>query len=285
MERITGSRECPSFPPTPGTPIVFAARKGFPASRAGVRESGQDPDDPDGRTRACWHHREAAECTAYGVKLELDREARRLTSIGIDLLVWMHARKTLDVVPQRPFLERFEPSRRWENGATPPLGLARGAVLYHLPLGPDHGTAAELFEGSRMRPRICPAEVEWLEAERRARFSFFEVAEIGPRGVLLRDWFRALSGRRDVLVRRDEFDRASESLLPGHTVFARIVPFRRQHYVNLMQLETSIRAGVDPARPPMEVWSSPHDLRDRSGMVHALFETWERETKTARTKR
>jgi len=283
MERITGSRECPAFPPTPGAPIVFAARKGFPASRAGVRESGHDPDDPDGRTRACWHHREAAECTAYGVKLELDREARRLTSIGIDLLVWMHARKALHAVPQRPFLERFEPSRRWENGATPPLGLARGAVLYHLPVGVDHLTAAELFEESKMRPRICPAEVEWLEAERRARFSFFEVVEMGRRGVLLRDWFRALSGRRDVLLRSDEIE--CEEISPGHTVFARIVPFRRQHFVNLMQIETSTRAGIrDPAGPPMAVWSSNHELRDRSGMVHALFETWEREAKTTRTK-
>lgn len=283
MELVTGTRECPPFPPTSGTPIVFAARKGIASRRAGVRESGQEPDDPDGRGRACWHHREASDCTAYGTKLERDQEARRATSIGIDLLIWMHARRALGAVPQRSFLERFEPSRRWEDGATPPLGLCRGAVLYHLPVGEERLTAAELFEESRMRPRICPAEVEWLEAERHARFSYFEVVEMGRRGILLRDWFRSLSGRRDVLLCPDEIE--SESLSPGQTAFARVVPFRRQHYVNLMQIETSSGAGIrDPAAPPMAVWASNHELRDRSGMVQALFETWEREANTARTR-
>lgn len=280
MERTTGSKECPPFPPTPGTPIVFAARKGFPPLRAGVRESGQGPDDPDGR-RACWHHREPEDCAALGAKLENDRETRRMTSIGLDLLVWMYARKRLRSVPQRPFLERFEPSRRWEDGATPPLGLARGAVLYHLPVAGESQTPAEMFEESLFRARICPAEREWLEAERRARFSFFEIVRVNRLGVQLRDWFRELSGRRDVLLQPEEID--GTGLTPGQTVFARVVPFRKEHYVDLMQSQASVHCGIaDPAAPPRAVWSSTRPLRDRSGMVHALFETWEREKETAK---
>jgi len=280
MEHTVGSSERPSFQPTSGTPIVFAARKGFPPYRAGVRESGQTPDDPDGR-RACWHHREPEACAALGLKLEHDRETRRLTSIGLDLLVWMHARKRLRAVPQRGFLERFEPSRRWEDGATPPLGLARGAVLYHLPVVGESQTPAEMFEESLFRARICPSEREWLEAARRARFSFFEVMRVNRLGVLLRDWFRELSGRRDVLLRPDELE--ASGLAPGQTVFARIVPFRNDHFVDLMQSQTSVHCGiVDPAAPPRAVWGSDRALRDRSGMVHALFETWEREKESAK---
>lgn len=282
MERTTGSRECPPFPPTSGTPIVFAARKGFPPGRAGVRESGQTPDDPDGR-RACWHHKESDACVALAVKLEHDRETRRMTSIGLDLLVWMHVRKRMRSVPQRPFLERFEPSRRWEDGATPPLGLARGAVLYHLPVSGESQTPAEMFEESLFRARICPAEREWLEAERHARFSFFEIVQTNRLGVLLRDWFRELSGRRDVFLRPDEIE--SAGLAPGQTVFARIVPFRNEHYVDLMQSQTSVHCGIaDPSAPPRAVWASARALRDRSGMVHALFETWEHQKDAARAR-
>lgn len=237
------------------------------------------PDDPDGR-RACWHHKEPEGCAALGLKLENDRETRRMTSIGLDVLVWAHVRKRLQQVPQRPFLERFETSRRWEDGATPPLGLARGAVLYHLPVAGESQTPAEMFEESLFRARICASEREWLEAERRARFSYFEVVRANRLGVQLRDWFGELSGRRDVLLRPEEID---ETLAAGQTVFARIVPYRNDHYVDLLQCQTSAHCGIaDPGAPARAVWGSDRALRDRSGMVYALFETWEREKASAR---
>src|SRR5690349_1712650 len=137
------SSECPAFPPTPGTPIVFAARRRSDARRRGVRESGQGPDDPDGRS-ACWHHDDAIDCETLGHRLATDRETRRLTSIGVDLLLWSHAKRALSGIPQEDFLSRFEPDRRWSDGSSPPLGLARAAVLYHLPaLATDRRTPAE----------------------------------------------------------------------------------------------------------------------------------------------
>ena len=201
-----------------------------------------------------------------------------MTSIGVDLLVWMHAARRLKAVPQSTFLERFEPSRRWVNGATPEFGLARAAVLYHLPLAPDLPTAAEWFQETPFARRICSAEREWLECERRARFSYFEVVSADGRQVVLRDWFGSLSGRADVVIAAEELDETD--LAVGETVFTRLVRYREAHYVDLLQVDSTLRAGLaEPQLPAALVWASPAaQLRDRAYMVNALFDIWTRET-------
>lgn len=207
---------------------------------------------------------------------------RRLTSIGIDTMVWIHARSAARAIPQRSFLERFEPTRRWLDGGTPPLGLARAAVLYHLPSGSPEQTAAHLFLGSKMCSRICPSEIEWLDAQLHARFSYFQVTGRQREGVVLRDWFAVLSGRRDVVVKASELGEAPAA--KGHTVFARVIPYRGEHFVDELQALSSAGAGIaDPAAPPRAVWAVGRNLRDRTTMLETLFETWTHATNERRT--
>lgn len=234
---------------------------------------------PDAGGPPCWHHDERFACVALGNKLALDRETRRLTSIGLDLAVWLHARSRLGLVPQREFLARYETGRHWNGRATPPLGLARGAVLYHLPAtGADGPTPAEMFDASPLFPKICAAEREWLHAQRRARLSYYEVTATWRRGVRLRDWFGELSGRRPVWIEAGEIPERDVAV--GQTVFARLIPFRGKHYVDLLQFRTSLRECVaDPREAPAAVWRIGGErLRDRTGMTNELFETWKRET-------
>lgn len=265
-------RECPSFPPTHGTPIVFAGRRPIGSGTAGVRESGQGPDDPDGRP-ACWHHGRESECRTHAARLTRDRAARRLTSIGMDAIVWNHTRAALKTIPQQSFLERFEPTRRWMDGGTPSLGLARAAVLYHLPDGSDTLTPGERFLRSNLCSRICPSEVAWIDAQCRARFSYFRVLTTTRDGLVLRDWFGDLSGRRDVEVHPEEVEeREGLRLESGQSVFARLIPYRRRHFVDHLQSEKA----ADPADAVKGVWSAKRDLRNRTVMLEALFENWKR---------
>ena len=270
MHVTIGSAGCRVFPPSGEAHDGFAGRDASAASGEGVRESGRDPDaPPDG---ACWRHRSREECVAFGIRLAADAEARRDTALSIELLAWLHARKHTRGVPHRAFLRKFDASRRWQSGATPAGALARAAAVHHLPLTARGDTAAESFAGSGFFPRLCPAEREWMDAERRARFSYFEVADGGRAGWVLRDFFGSMSGRREIEVARDAL-----RLDAGCSVFARVVHFRGRNHVAPGQWDSTLRAGVlDPALPARTVRKIGRPLRSRGAMVHALFEAWER---------
>lgn len=272
MHATIGRPGDPPFPPTAEDRATFSAREQIRWEAGAVRESGHVPDDPP--DSACWRHRTREQCVLHARRIAEDRETREHASLGLDVLVWMHARKRLRAVPHREFLTRFDPAGRWRDGATPAVGLARAAVLHHLPLAGREETTADLFAGAAFWRRICPAEREWMEAERRARLSFFCVERAERTGVRLRDLFGSMSGRRDVWIPRQEI-RVS-GLERGATVFARVVAFRGAMFLGSAQADSTLRAGVlDAALPARTVRRSGRPLRSRTGMVNALFEAWE----------
>lgn len=244
---------------------------------ADVRESGRAPDVPAGRRHwACWHHENAATCAAKLERLSFDQRVRREIAIGLETLMWLHVRRSLDGdIPHRAFLERYDPSRRW-NGGTPLFGLARAAIYYHLPLDGDGRTVAERFQESALASRICAAERAWLKAELEARFSFFWVSDLSPTTVRLNDSFPGLGGR-SVVLPYEEID--LDDVGPCHTVFARIVTWRGAPFVDLMQYETTVRMRTpDPTSPARYVAQAGIDVSDPAAFVRLLFQAWEHET-------
>ena len=225
--------------------------------------------------RFCGKHTSPDECEALGRKLERSHETRRQVSIGLDTNIWMSAvRERSGAIPHAGFLERFERSGRWRDGSTPFFGLARAAVLYHLPSWTGR-TLAEHFAETAAARALCPSEREWLVAEQRARLSFFRVKRSG------------FTGRIRIV---DAFDRSAGEIGLGprdysphrpvwrDTLFARVVCFRGDSYVDVMQLVTASGCGIhDPLSPLRQARTGGRKLAIREERVIALFEAWDLE--------
>ena len=275
MAKALPTEEQPAFPlsldaccePSSDDPITI----GMDA----VRESGRRPADvrhPAGR-RACWRHDKVAECGATLRRIATDEQARRDAAIGVETLLWLHAKETLRRVPHRRFLARFDRSGRWKMGS-PIFGLARGAAFYHL-RERDGRTLAERFEGSRYDERLCQAEREWLAAEKTARISFFWVSNVGKSTFCLNDSFPEPGAKSAITLPYGEI--AEDDIAPCQTVFARIVTWRGQPFVDLLEYDTTVRTRLaDPTSPVRLLCETGVDVRDPEAFVRALFDAWER---------
>lgn len=241
-----------------------------------VRESGRRPADvrpPAGR-RACWRHDDRGVCLLTRRRLATDEAARRDAAIRLETLLWLHAKETLRRVPHRRFLARFDRSDRWRLGS-PQFGLARGAAFWHL-REKDGRTLADGFEESRYADRICPAEREWLAAEKTARFSFFWVSNVTETSFRLNDSFPVPGAKSVFVLPYGEIER--DEIAECATVFTRLVTWHDQPFVDLLQYDTTPRSRIaDPTSPTRRLCHAGADIHDGDAFVRALFDAWEAE--------
>ena len=227
--------------------------------------------------RRCAIHPTPADCRAARDRLARVHEARRQSALAIDAHVWLHARRRWDAIPHRPFLERWDPGGRWRDGSLPAAGLARAAVLYHLPWeGTGTRTLADRFADSAEAKALCLAERAWLDAERKARFSFFRVGRLWDSGrVSVRDVF---APRGDDEIVLGALDVATPAPAWREVLFARIVEIGGTHAIDLGQVRGARACGIrDSAMPVRHVRRLGRDLRRHAELVTALFEAWELE--------
>lgn len=225
--------------------------------------------------RRCARHASPEVCRQARDRLPRVHEARRQASLAIDAHVWHHVRRRTGTIPHRPFLERFDPAGRWRDGSLPGVGLARAAVLYHLPWE-GRRTLADRFADSGEARALCLAERAWLHAERRARISFFRVGRMWESGrLVVRDLFGPRGDAELVLGPRDVAAIAPEW---REVLFARVVELDGTHAIDLGQVRGTTESRIrDTGLPVRHVRRLGRDLRRHEEFVMALFEAWELE--------
>lgn len=243
-----------------------------------VRVTPQTPEVGGGvlaPLRRCSAHASPLVCAEAVRRLPRSHEARRQTALAIDAYVWHHARRRTGTIPHRGFLQRFDPGGRWQDGSLPGPGLARAAVLYHLPWE-GRRTLADRFADTPEARTLCLAERTWLDVERRARISFFRVSRIWDSGrISVRDLFGPRTDAEIALV-----PRAIGPVLPEwrELLFARIVTVAETCSIDFGQVRGARESQIrDHGLPVRHVRRLGRDLQRHEEFVMALFEAWELE--------